>query len=72
MRAFEKSIEDQGFVLDIIGDGTLRHEVSQMVAGTSVKDRVRVHGFLRREEAERLRRMAVLRLFRQNGSRTVH
>ena len=62
IRAFEKSIGDQGFVLDIIGDGTLRHEVRQMASGTRIRDRVHVHGFLKREEAERLRRKAAAQI----------
>jgi glycosyltransferase involved in cell wall biosynthesis len=62
VRAFEKSVADQGFILDIIGNGTLRHEVEQMASRTGVKGRVRVHGFLKREEAERLRRRAVAQI----------
>ena len=62
VRAFEKSIGDQGFVLDIIGDGTLRQELNQVAAGTRMRDRIHVHGFLKREEAELLRRRATAQI----------
>lgn len=58
MKAFDESIGDHGFVLDIVGDGSLRQEVCRTGAGSRERDRVRIHGFLKREEAERLRRQA--------------
>lgn len=62
VRAFENSLQDQGFALDIIGDGSLREEVNRMAARSNASDRLHVHGFLGRDEAERLRGRAAAQI----------
>lgn len=62
IKAFIMSRDRHGFDLDIIGEGSLKNELIDTVARESLKDRIRIHGFLVRTEAEALRESAAAQI----------
>jgi len=62
VKAFIKSNDRQGFELDIIGEGSLRSELIEAITKAELQNRVHVHGFLERTEAEALRKSALAQI----------
>lgn len=58
IKAFSKSALEHDFALDVVGDGFLRNELAAIVARSRMDERIRIHGFLKRDEVDLLRAKA--------------
>lgn len=62
IEAFSASKDGQGFILDIVGEGSQKNDLSAMVQRLGLGDRIRIHGFLSREQLAIIRRKAIAQI----------
>lgn len=55
VKAFIKSGDRHGLKLNIVGTGSMKHNLAEMSAESRFSSRIRIHGFLSRRAAETLR-----------------
>ena len=59
LKAFIRSSGKHGLRLHVIGEGSLRGQLAELVTKHAMNERIIVHGFLNRENVEQIRRKAV-------------
>jgi glycosyltransferase involved in cell wall biosynthesis len=59
LEAFSRSKDDHELELNIVGEGSLKNQLRQRAQQLGIADRVRIPGFLSREDLENLRKNAV-------------
>ena len=62
VEAFNRTRDEHGFSLDIVGEGPLKEKLKSRIIALGLRDRIRVTGFLSREDLNRIRKGAMAQI----------
>ena len=62
MRSFINTIDQQGFILELVGDGSMKSRLERIVRNRDLRSRIHVRGFISREDLDGLLSSATMQI----------